>query len=72
LESGADVNSTDSNGWTPLHKACESGDVNLVRVLLNHEASLNLFSNKGMFAMHIAAANDSPEIIDILYNRDAS
>jgi ankyrin repeat protein len=34
LNSGADVNATKAGGWSVLHKACESGNTDLVSILL--------------------------------------
>ena len=34
LAAGADANSTDHAGWTPLHEACNHGHVECVRELL--------------------------------------
>ena len=30
IDNGADVNTTDSSGWTPLHFACQYGDMKIV------------------------------------------
>jgi ankyrin repeat protein len=40
LRAGADVNARDDDGWTPLHKACHDGHVQLVSELLDHGADI--------------------------------
>lgn len=45
----------DSNGWTPLHHACQNGDREAVDTLIMNAASLNKFSNKGYYPIHVAA-----------------
>ena len=60
------MNVHDSNGWTPLHHACETGDKNIVKILLDNNVDLFKFSNKGYFPIHIAALNNNYEIIQIL------
>ena len=35
LRGGADPNDTDEYGWTPLHRACEGGHVEVVRALVS-------------------------------------
>ena len=62
------MNLYDSNGWTALHHACETGDKTIVKILLENEADLFKFSNKGYFPIHIAALNNHYEIIQILLN----
>jgi ankyrin repeat protein len=63
ISCGADVNIQDSNGWTPLHHACEAGNIEVVRTLLANRADLNKFSNKGYYPLHIAALNDRHGLI---------
>lgn len=42
ISSGADVNCTDCELWTPLHAAAMSGQIELVRYLLSHGANSRL------------------------------
>ena len=66
LDSGGNVNISDSSGRTPLHHACENGDVATVRTLLRNGADINTSSNKRFYPIHIAALNDHPEVIKVL------
>jgi ankyrin repeat protein len=71
LKCGADINSTDSDGWTSLHHSCKSGVVEHVLVLLKNNANFNVFSNHGFYPMHVAALHDNYEIIEILHKQGA-
>lgn len=72
IQCGANIDSTDSNGWSPQHRACENGDQETVVVQLNHGADYNLFSNKGYYPIHIAAMNNHHGIVEILHERGAN
>lgn len=71
LKCGADINSTDSDGWTSLHHSCKSGIVEHVLVLLKNLANFNIFSNHGYYPIHIAALHNNYEIIEILHKEGA-
>lgn len=63
LDSGADVDIQDVNGWTSLHKACEKGNLELVGLLLSRRSNHMKRSNKGYTPLHIAAMNDHQKIV---------
>ena len=42
LDMGANLNSQDHAGWTPLHEAAQRGHIELVEVLLKRGASPNV------------------------------
>lgn len=54
-----------------MHHACESGDQNIVRMLLENRADPFKFSNKGYYPIHIAAINNHYEIIQLLINHSS-
>ncbi|XP_072320137.1 85/88 kDa calcium-independent phospholipase A2 isoform X2 [Eucyclogobius newberryi] len=61
------INVQDSSGRTPLHLACERGDVGCVRELLEEsQARTNIKDHNGDTAMHYAAKQDSPSVIQAL------
>ena len=66
LKCGADVDIQDSNGWTPLHYACDHGDLEVVKILINDGANLSKFSNTGFYPIHIAAQNNHCDVIQYL------
>jgi ankyrin repeat protein len=68
---GADIDSTDSDGWTALHYACKLGHPEPVITLLNNGASHQIFSNHGYYPIHVAAIENHIAIIDILVKRGA-
>jgi ankyrin repeat protein len=47
LELGADPNIPASNGWTPLHEAAQSGEVDEARQLLDRRAAIDVRNKEG-------------------------
>ena len=83
LERGANVAAKDDKGRTPLHRAAQNGRVELVRLLLEHNADLNAtaLSNDCSTPLHILAEDgsgafrfpgDSHEAVNILLDRGAN
>ncbi|XP_062845564.1 85/88 kDa calcium-independent phospholipase A2 isoform X2 [Trichomycterus rosablanca] len=61
------INMRDSQGQTPLHLACERGDANCVRELLEEcQARTDIRNMNGDTPMHCAAKQDSAGIIEVL------
>jgi ankyrin repeat protein len=52
LENGADFRVKDSDDWTPLHKAAESGRETVVRLLLGKGADVSAKENIGRTPLH--------------------
>ncbi|KAI1208947.1 ankyrin repeat-containing domain protein [Annulohypoxylon truncatum] len=77
LDSGANVNSkgiehyTDDNA-TPLLLACEFGFINIVRLLLNAGAKVDLTSASERTALHVASARGFPSISELLIKHRAT
>lgn len=71
VKCGADIDSTDSDGWTALHYACKLGNSDPVITLLNNGAKHDIFSNHGYYPLHIAAIEDHVNVIRILVERGA-
>ncbi len=62
LAQGADVNSRDEDGVTPCHIAAASGNICMLKLLLQAGADITLCDNDGSTALHHAVYNDeSPE-----------
>ncbi|KAJ8283636.1 hypothetical protein COCON_G00024860 [Conger conger] len=64
------INSKDGTGQTPLHLACERGDLACVRELLQDcQARTDIKDHQGDTPMHCAAKQDSAAIIQALCAR---
>lgn len=66
---GAEVDATDSNGQTALHRAVIVGDISIVQSLIVFDADPNLKDNKLCTPRHICCTNmsDSTNSDLILY-----
>lgn len=45
-----------SKGWTPLHAAAEAGHDAIVRLLLDHGATVSAMTDTGYLPLHLAAS----------------
>ncbi|KAJ5208070.1 hypothetical protein N7449_002449 [Penicillium cf. viridicatum] len=61
---------SNKNGTTPLHFAVESGNIELVQLLLSFNIVTTASSYGGETALHLAAKNGQPEICEILMKYD--
>jgi ankyrin repeat protein len=52
LELGVDVNVRDKNQETPLHFACENGNLETMRLLVDHGAEVNAQNSLGQTPLH--------------------
>ena len=57
MENGADTEATTVDGWTPLHSACNWGNVAEASYLLSCGANINAQTNGLQTPCHLAAAN---------------
>lgn len=75
LREGADPNSTDAQGQTPLHVAVEESKVTIALLLLDHGASLNQKDLQNRSPLDVARQNLTEEgannIISLLQKREA-
>jgi len=53
-EQGADVNSRDQNGYSPLHNAASRGDLEMIRYLVDHGADVMVLSRRGQTTVDMA------------------
>lgn len=51
IERGADLNVRDDEGWAPIHMAAGIGSVNVVRMLIMHNANVDVPTFKGESAL---------------------
>ena len=75
LVNGADVDAPDSDGSTPLHQAVSDVDLlhleQVVRVLLEHGANINLWDCQRRTALYKASLRDYPNIMHLLRNHSS-
>jgi hypothetical protein len=72
LAQGANVNSANGKGFTPLCMAVRKGCVEMARLLIGAGADVNLATNQGFTPLHIAAFEDHEEIVNLLINAEAN
>jgi len=66
------VNATNNRGKTALHLAAENNRLNIVRILLDHEALVHARSDGGWTALHNAADKGHKHIASLLLKYNAS
>jgi ankyrin repeat protein len=66
---GSDPNIKDSNGWTALHYACQYGDFESLKILIDTKANINAFSNNQRTPLHLAAKMNRIEIVKYLTDK---
>lgn len=67
IESKANVDNMDSNGWTALHHAAHNGDFESATILLRDgRAQVNAYSNQQRTPLHFAALNNHKDLIQLL------
>lgn len=65
------VNSTDSEGDTPLHVMARRKDLDAVRALLDAGANVNAVGDMGETPLHVAVTQESFEIVSLLLKHGA-
>ncbi|KAI7798397.1 transient receptor potential cation channel [Triplophysa rosa] len=65
------VNKHSKNGWSPLLLAAERGHTEVVRLLLQNNARVDVFDEEGKAAIHLAAEQGHQDIVDILLSHKA-
>ena len=63
LEHGADLNSRDIEGWTPLHAAAATGNVQLISILVDSGANLVAINHDDKMPVDVAADSDIKYIL---------
>ena len=70
LSRGAKMDST-SSGMTPLHTSVLMGRPNIVRLLLDHKADVEVETSSGLTPLHIAALRNRHDIAELLLSQGA-
>ena len=68
---GADANTPDIHGWTPLLWSAISGSVSIAKLLLDHHVNADHMDNDGNTAIHLAAYHGHVEIVKLLLDYGA-
>ncbi|XP_063913251.1 ankyrin repeat and SAM domain-containing protein 1A isoform X2 [Zophobas morio] len=66
LRRGPGANVQDSSGYSALHHAALNGHREIVRLLLEHDASANIVDVKGSSPLHLAAWSGNVDIVRLL------
>jgi ankyrin repeat protein len=73
LAQGADVNTVDTYGTTPIYKAAYAGHTEIVNLLINAKANLNTSTIYSMATpLYVAAARGHTEIVRLLITAKAN
>jgi hypothetical protein len=71
LREGANVNTRDEHGFTPLHYAAFSRDADVARLLLEHGADANAKGEGGVTPLHHAAIIGNADVARLLLDHGA-
>ncbi|RZC42090.1 Ankyrin repeat domain containing protein [Asbolus verrucosus] len=66
LRRGPGANVQDSSGYSALHHAALNGHREIVKLLLEHDASTNIVDVKGSSPLHLAAWSGNVDIVRLL------
>ena len=62
------LNFVDRDGQTPLHRSCQNGNLNIVKLLVQNGSSQNIKNKDGWFPIHIATYFGHFDIVMFLIN----
>jgi ankyrin repeat protein len=62
----SDVNQSEGNANTPLHRAIERGDIIELKMLLSNGAYVNIVGKDGETPLHLAVKNGNVQVIKLL------
>ncbi|KAM0013940.1 putative ankyrin repeat-containing domain-containing protein [Helianthus debilis subsp. tardiflorus] len=65
------INSVDEKGWAPMYSAASSGNVEIVNILLDIGADINLKNDGDRTALYYAASKGWVKVAEILLSNGA-
>ena len=68
LENGGDVNKVYKNGWTALMMAAQRNDLEMVKLLLEKKADINMKNDEGKKASFYASSKEMKKLLSVDYN----
>jgi hypothetical protein len=68
IKLGVDINAKDNRGQTALHRACVLEDLDLIEILLQRNASVNILDSKQQFAIQYSRKVSRIYIIKLIIN----
>ena len=71
VESGADINKVDDDGYTPLYRACVNGDLNIVKYLVGMKADVNLKADDDTTALIYSCKKNNIKMAQYLIENGA-
>jgi outer membrane protein assembly factor BamB len=71
ISSGADVNTPNIWGWTPLYIASGTGKKDIVKLLVTEGADVNAPNKTGETPLHFAVSNGQRDIVELLLDHGA-
>ncbi len=60
------LNSSDENGWTALHAACNNGDIETAKLMISLGAEITGLSHKGRCPIHLAVMQGHINTVELL------
>ena len=63
MEHNVDMNARDIEGWTPLHAAAATGNIQMINLLVTEGASLVALNNDDKMPIDVAADSDIKYIL---------
>ena len=70
LSRGADISARMVDGRTPLHRGCERGNRNVVKLLQNHGAIVSAKTTQGETPLDIACRNNNLDVAWVLVRQN--